>query len=332
MKAMILAAGKGTRLRPLTEAIPKPLAPVANVPLIARTIGLLRAHGLCEIAVNLHHLPEALRAALGDGAAHGVSLRYSEEPELLGTAGGVGALREYFDRTFVVLYGDNYYDFDLSALIARHRESGARATIATFVTPNPTACGLIETDGEGRVTRFVEKPPAHEVFTDRANAGVYVLEPEVLEYVPTAGESDFGTDIFPRILSSMPGSLVAAPLNGYLRDTGTPENYRQANWDAVALHGAPALSPESRIDPAATLLGRNVVGAGCRVEPGATLEECVLWEGVRIGRGAVVRGAILGRNSAVGANATVGEGSLVADGARVPDGAILPPGAKLEPG
>jgi mannose-1-phosphate guanylyltransferase len=219
---MILSAGKGTRLRPLTIATPKPLAPIANVPLLSRTIRQLRAQNLREIAINLHYLPDAIRSTLGDGSSHDVSIRYSDEPTLLGTAGGVGRLRDFFDTTFVVLYGDNYYDFDLAPILARHRDSGALGTIATFTTPNPTACGLVETDAEGRVTRFVEKPTADQVFTDQANAGVYALEPEVLRFLPETGESDFGHDIFPKILQALPGSLWATPLNGYLRDTGTP--------------------------------------------------------------------------------------------------------------
>ena len=181
------------------------------------------------------------------------------------------------------------------------------------------------------MTRFVEKPPADRVFTDQANAGVYVLEPEVFGFIPHTGECDFGHEVFPAILATLPGCLSATPLNGYLRDTGTPENYRQANWDAVSLHGVRAVSDSALIAPGATLSGRNVIGARCRIESGATLSESILWDGVSVGRGASVLGAVLGHGVSVGAGAVVGEGSLLADGARVLDGAILPPNSRLEP-
>ena len=324
---MILAAGEGTRLRPLTLSCPKPLAPVAGEPLLVRTLVLLRGFGIREVAVNTFHRAEAIRRALDDA-----DVQLSPEEKLLGTAGGTLRMRSFLDTTFVVLYGDNYYRFDLAPLLELHWSRGALATLATFTTPDPTACGLVETDSEGRVTRFVEKPAPESVFTDQANAGVYILEPAIFEFISQAGSPDFGRDVFPALLAARPGAVFAMPLPGYLQDTGTPENYRQANWDALLLHSERAVAPSARLAPDAQLLGRNVVGANCRIETGAVVRESILWDDVTVAADARISGAVLGQGVVVGAGARIGEGSLLADGARVPAGMTLPPGTKLGPG
>lgn len=310
MKAMILAAGEGTRLRPLTLTMPKPMVPIAHVPLLERTVASLERQGITELAVNLYHKPDAIRAHFG------ARLTYSEEPTLLGTAGGVKRLEGFLDTTFAVLYGDNLYDFALEPLVRFHRESGALATIATFETPNPTACGLVVTDSAGRVTRFQEKPRPEEVFTNTANAGVYILEPEVLQAIPAGMACDFGKDVFPALLERAPGRVVALPLRGYLRDTGTPENYRQANWDRLA-QGEPGVHPGAVVDTCAVLEGNNVLGKGCLIARGAQLHDCILWDDCQIGAGATLSGAILGRGVQVAPGAIVPEGAVIGEGERV---------------
>ncbi len=276
MKAMVLAAGEGTRLRPLTLSLPKPMVPIANTPLLERTLRLVAAQGVREVAVNLYHRPDAIRRRLGAGEHMGIALRYSEEERLLGTAGGVKRLEPFFDQTFLVLYGDNLWHTDFAPLVAFHREKRAVATVATFEAPDPCACGLVLTDEAGRVTRFQEKPPPSEVFTNRANAGVYVLEPEILAHIPPGRVVDFAKDVFPGLLNL--GIIYACPLDGYLQDTGTPDAYRQANWDVLSGRtGAPAapdgllLGPGARAARAASFAGRNVLGAGSVVENGASL-------------------------------------------------------------
>jgi NDP-sugar pyrophosphorylase family protein len=310
MKAMILAAGEGTRLRPLTLTLPKPMLPICNTPLLVRTVELLRAQGVTELAVNLYHKPEAIRAYFGE------MLTYSDEPELRGTAGGVKALEGFLDTTFAVLYGDNLYDFALAPLEAFHQEKNALATIATFETPSPTACGLIATDADGRVIRFQEKPRPEEVFTHTANAGVYILEPEVLEHIPVNRACDFGQEIFPLLLERFPSRLFARPLSGYLRDTGTPESYRLANWDLLE-RGVPGTHPSAIVSPEASLQGHNVIGADCQVAAGAHVSESILWEGCVVGAGARVSGAILGRGVCIGAGVTLPEGAVLGEGERV---------------
>jgi NDP-sugar pyrophosphorylase family protein len=311
MKAMVLAAGEGTRLRPLTLTHPKPMVPVAGTPLLRRTVALLQDASIREIAVNLFHRPEAIEKEFGE------SLHCSYEETLLGTAGGVKKLEAFFDTTFLVLYGDNYYRFDPAPLIAFHKKKRALATLATFTTENPTACGLIETDAAGCVTRFVEKPPADEVFTDQASAGVYVLEPAVLSLIPEGVPADFGRDTIPALLQAFPGRTFAAPLDGYLRDTGTPENYRQANWDALEKHGERAIARSAWIAAGARLVGRNVIGAGCRIESGAHLEDCILWDDVTVGAGANLNGAVLGHGVEIAPGVSVAPGTLIASGEKV---------------
>ncbi len=310
MKAMILAAGEGTRLRPLTLTMPKPMVPVANTPLLVRTVELLRRQGVEQLAVNLYHKPEAIRAHFG------AALTYSDEPTLLGTAGGVKKLAGFLDTTFAVLYGDNLYDFALAPLLAFHRAKNALVTIATFETPNPSACGLVITDAHGRVTRFQEKPRAEEVFTNTANAGVYILEPEVLAHIPEGMVCDFGKDIFPALLERAPGRMVALPLGGYLRDTGTPENYRQANWDMLE-RGEPAVHPTAQVALEAQLTGRNVIGAECTIASEVQLTESILWEGCQLGAGAQLRRAILGRGVVIGPGVVLPPGAVIGEGERV---------------
>lgn len=327
MKAMVLAAGEGTRLRPLTLTMPKPMCPIANVPLLERTLTLLAAQGVTEIAVNLYHRPEVIRASLGDGARLGVHLHYSDETTLMGTAGGVKRMEPFLSNgPFFILYGDNLYNFDFAPLLDFHRQRNALATIATFTAPNPSACGLVITDENGVVTRFQEKPPPEDVFTNQANAGVYLLEPEIFALIPPETVCDFGKDIFPALLTAYPGRMAATPLNGYLQDTGTVPAYRQANWDVlegIAGPAEPGIHPGAKIARSATLHGRNILGDGVIIGEEALLYECILWENCVIEPGAALRNCILGRNVRIGASARIDENVILPDNAEVPPGAFF---------
>jgi mannose-1-phosphate guanylyltransferase len=228
VKALILAAGAGTRLRPLTDACPKPMLPIAGRPLLEWTLRWLASAGVVEAVLNLHHLPEVVRAGLGDGERLGMRLRYAYEPELRGTAGAVHNFPGFFDQPFLVIYGDLLLDLDLGDLIGFHHERRAVMTLALKRTQTPRSQGMIEVDGQGRVLRFVEKPADWDG-GDTANAGVYVCEPEVAARVPI-GVSDFGHDIIPALLRSG-APVYGRPLRGYLLDIGTPEAYAQAQED-----------------------------------------------------------------------------------------------------
>ena len=230
MKAMILAAGEGTRLRPLTRDMPKPMLPLGGRPLIGHLVALLREHGVRDIAVNLHHRPEAIPAYLGDGSSFGVRVTYSSEETLLGSAGAVKKLASFFDDSFFILYGDVLTDIDLSALAARHRHCGASLTLALHEADEPSRCGIAEVDGEGMIRRFREKPEPQEVFSTWANAGVYAAEPSILRFIPEDSFFDFGSQLIPLLLEQ--GRLIGAYLSdSYFLDIGSFERYERAERD-----------------------------------------------------------------------------------------------------
>ena len=230
MKAIILAAGEGTRLRPLTRDIPKPMLPLGGQPLIGHLVGLLRAHGVTEIAVNLHHKPEAIPAYLGDGSRFDVRITYSYEEALLGSAGAVKKLEPFFDQCFFVLYGDVLTDIDLATLAVCHRQRNATLTMALHETDEPSRCGIAETDSNGMVRRFHEKPGPREVFSPWANAGVYAVEPSILRFIPENSLFDFGNHLIPLLLRE--GEPIGAYLsNSYFLDIGSLERYEQAERD-----------------------------------------------------------------------------------------------------
>ena len=230
-RAMILAAGEGTRLRPLTLTVPKVMVEIGGVPLIDHQTSWLKRHGIREIAINLHHLGEKVQAHMGDGSAHGIRMAYSWEDVLLGTAGAVKKMEPFFGQTLVVLYGDVLTDLPLSRVIEIHRANRALATIVVMEM-EATGKGVIELDASGRVTRFEEKPSDGARRSSLTNAGVYILEKEALGYVPSSIPADFGYDVFPRMVRS--GARVFGFIlseNDYLVDIGTLDKYRQANAD-----------------------------------------------------------------------------------------------------
>lgn len=236
MKGMILAAGEGKRLRPLTRYLPKPMLPLAGRPLLEHVITHLRDCGVTRLAINLHYLPEAVMGYFGDGSRWGVSLRYSVEDQLLGSAGGVKRLQPFFDDTFLLYYGDVYTRADLRPMIEFHRQSGALATMGLYRVLDPWNRGIVQLDDAGAIARFVEKPSRDQVFSDLANAGIYVLEPEVLDMIPEGQVWDFGHDVFPAMLAQ--GSHVAGYIiEDTIIDIGLPEKYRYANRIASGGNG-----------------------------------------------------------------------------------------------
>lgn len=232
MKAVILAAGVGSRLRPLTDTCPKPMLPIAGRPLLARTLDWLQANAVGEAALNLHYLPDVICMSLSTGSAWGIALRYSYEEQLLGSAGAVRAIDDRFpgwlDQTFLLIYGDMLIDIDLADLLAFHRANSAILTLALKRTTTPHSQGMVELDQFGRVTQFVEKPQSW-VGGNQANAGVYVCEPSLLDQLP-AGPSDFSRDIIPALLRSET-PIYGRLAHGYLLDIGTPNAYEQAQRD-----------------------------------------------------------------------------------------------------
>lgn len=232
IKAIILSAGSGTRLSPLTDICPKPMLEIGGKPLLEHTIEYLRSYDITDIAINLHHLPEKVMSYFGDGSRFGVRLRYSIENVLLGTAGAVNNFRNFFDDTFIVVYGDVFTRADLKKMINFHKKKKCMLTIGLYTVDNPTECGIVDMDSSCRILRFVEKPMHHEVFSNLANAGVYVAEPEILKYIPDDVPSDFGKEIFLGLLSEgIP--IYGMHINEYLIDIGTKEKYEKAKRDFI---------------------------------------------------------------------------------------------------
>src|SRR5256886_8551599 len=232
MKAVVMAGGEGTRLRPLTSNQPKPMVPIVGKPCMEHILELLKQRGLEEVIVRVAFLPQAIRGYFGDGESLGMKIGYSVEETPLGTAGSVRLAGDQLDETFLVISGDALCDIDLTALIDFHKQKGAAVTIGLKSVDNPLEFGIVVTDDDGRVERFLEKPSWGQVFSDTINTGIYVVEPEALSHVPAEGPYDFSKQLFPLRLEM--GSPISRYIcTGYWQDIGNLDQYRQANFDAL---------------------------------------------------------------------------------------------------
>jgi mannose-1-phosphate guanylyltransferase len=341
MKAIILAGGEGTRLRPLTLSLPKPVVPVVDRPFLRHQLDLLARVGVRDIVFSVAYRPERVRSVFGDGSAHGVSIQYAVEDSPLGTGGAVRNALDLLDERTIVLNGDVLTNVDLATVLATHDASGAAATLVLTPVPNPAAYGLVETDADGRVRRFLEKPEPNQITTDTINAGIYILETRVLDLIPPAQNHSIERGFFPALLSR--GDLVRAHVHhGYWIDIGTPEKYRQVQTDIlhgrfpVALlgqrHPEGWVHPDARVSPTARLLGPVYIGPRVVVEALAAVgPDTVLVSDVVVEGGASVAGSVLWAGCRVGAQARV-EQALFGPGVRVEDhvrlrGAILGEGS-----
>ncbi|MDO8513848.1 MAG: NDP-sugar synthase [bacterium] len=224
---MILAAGLGTRLRPLTDKIPKPMLPIGNKPLLEYQLRLLKKFGVKDCAMNLYCLPEMIMEYFGDGKKFGMTIKYSKEAELMGTAGALKKISEFFDQPFFVFYGDNLTNINLDNLAKFHRKKGGLVTIALYYEEHPESKGIVEMDSDARIVSFKEKPKSEEITTNWANAGIYLCESEVIKYIPEGKFFDFGHDLFPKLLEDNQ-SLYGYKMTEFLLDIGTLETYRLA--------------------------------------------------------------------------------------------------------
>jgi NDP-sugar pyrophosphorylase family protein len=338
MKAVILAGGEGTRLRPLTLSVPKPVVPIVDRPLLCHQIDLLSAAGIHEIVFSVAYEPRRVKAVFGDGRDLGKSILYAVEATPLGTGGAVKNAQPHLDDLTVVLNGDILTDVDLAAVVADHRRSHARATLVLAPVPDPSAFGLVEVDETGRVRRFIEKPEPSEVTTDTINAGIYVLDTSTLDLMPPGEVHSIERAFFPNLLRR--GDLVRAHVHrGYWIDVGTPAKYLQVHRDIlrgrfpVSHQGRPLsgrfVDPSARIDAAAVLEAPCYVGPGCHVKAKARLgPEAVLVSEVEVGEGAQIRGSVVWAGCQVGAGSSV-EGALLGPGVRVGRNASVAPGAVL---
>jgi len=330
-KAVILVGGEGTRLRPLTHSLPKSMVPVLNRPFLEHTIAYLKKCGIDDIILALSYFPEVIQNYFGEGSNAGVQLTYAAESVPMGTAGAVKNTERYLNSTFVVLNGDVFTDLDIADILDFHRRNGAKATIALIWVDNPSAFGVVETDSNNRVRRFIEKPSPNQVTTNWINAGIYILEPEVLEHVPPNSHYMFERGLFPLLLE-LGEPVYGYPFSGYWLDMGTLKKYLCLNCDLLLSEASSPLIPSlSRdevccdkgviIHPSAKVTGPAVIGSGCKIDQrayikgpvvigedccvgeGARIEEAVLWRGVNIGVGASLKQCIVDNNIRIEDNA-----------------------------
>ena len=358
MKAIILVGGQGTRLHPLTLKIPKAMVPVLNRPFLEYVFHHLSRHQITDIALTLGHLAQPIVPHFGRGEQFGVRLSHVIEDTPLGTAGAVKNAEEYLGGTFAVLNGDIFTDLDITAMLDFHRERGAIATIALTPVDDPTAYGLIETDAQGRVHRFLEKPSWDKVTTNMINAGTYILEPQVLDYVLAKTNTSFERELFPQLLDR--GEPVYGfASNAYWIDMGTLSKYFQLHRDLIAgkssiytpartnqiqigrqchihptaqISGPAIIGDGCQIGNQARLIGPVFIGNGCQVQPRADIVQCIIWNDVIIGPGSTARRAIIASKCQIQADCFIGQDSVLGDSVTVTSGCIVAPGSKIEPG
>ena len=346
MKAILLAGGKGTRLRPLTIHTPKPIVPIFDRPFLRYQIDLLkRVPEIDEVILSLNYQPRRIEEMFGDGSDSGLGIRYVVEPAPLGTAGAVRYAGESLHESVVVFNGDVLTQVDLAGVIALHRSRKAKATIVLTPVDNPSAYGLVETDREGNIRRFLEKPTADQITCNTINAGIYVLEPDTFDRIPKDTPWSIERSFFPSLVERSE-AFVAFVNRGYWIDIGTPEKYMQVHQDimdgrypAAPFAGTPSVwvSPDARIEEGVVLESPcfvdsgtivkagarvgpyTVVGRQCHVDERATIDHAIVWANTRISEDAVVRRSILGRHCHVGRSAVVQHGVVLGDKSVITD-------------
>ncbi len=359
MKTIIMAGGEGSRLRPITCGRPKPMVPVANRPVMTHIVDLLKRYGFVDIGVTLHYKPEFIRDYFDNGAEYRVNMQYFTEEAPLGTAGSVKNAQTFLDQTFLVISSDALTDLDLSRAVDFHRRQGAMATLVLTRVSCPLEYGVVITRPDGVITRFLEKPAWGEVFSDTVNTGIYVLEPEVLDYIPPGQIFDFSKDLFPLLLREKK-PLFGVVLPGYWCDIGNLQQYVQAHQDVLAgrvqtaIPGREAASgiwfgEGADIHPGACIqgpvligdgccLGAGVqvapyttIGDGCLIQEQASVKRSVLWNNVYLGAGAALRGAVLCSRVQVRANSEVYEGAVIGSDSVLAERSVVRPDVKIWP-
>jgi mannose-1-phosphate guanylyltransferase / phosphomannomutase len=359
VKAVVMAGGEGTRLRPLTSNQPKPMVPIVGKPCMEHILELLGRHGFDDVIVTLAFMPQAIRSYFGDGESLGLSIEYSVEESPLGTAGSVRLASGKLDDTVLVISGDALCDIDLGRLVSFHRERRASVTIGLKSVENPLEFGIVVTDEEGKIERFLEKPSWGQVFSDTINTGIYVLEPEVLKHVPTDRPYDFSKELFPLLLE-MGRPMYGLVCDGYWQDIGNLDQYRQANFDALdgqveldipglRLRGNIWIGEGVEIDDLEDVEGPAFVGNYCRISPQAsigpysvlsasvTLRErartvrSVIDASTHVGRSALVEGAVVGRGCDIRSHVRIQEGAAIGDEVVLGAQSQVLPGVRIYP-
>jgi mannose-1-phosphate guanylyltransferase len=365
MQALILAGGEGTRLRPLTTTVPKPVVPLVDRPFIRFMIDWLYQHGVDDVVMSCGHLASGVRNVLGDGSALGIKLRYVEEPRPMGTGGALKYAEPLLGERFLMLNGDVLTDLDLTAQLEQHERTNARATLALTPVEDPSAYGLVRTTPDGAVTEFVEKPAPDQIDTNNISAGAYVLERSVLDLLEAEQPASIERDVFPRLVGE---GLYGCVSEGYWLDIGTPDRYLQGTYDILEATVATAVAErmgdgylcvEQNVDNRGRIIPSALVESGCRIGDGAriggrvvlehgvtvgqntTIERAVVMQGAEIGSHCTLNGCIVAGGvrvgdhctidgmSVLGEGVTIGAGNVVSNGARLFPGVELPDGALL---
>jgi mannose-1-phosphate guanylyltransferase/phosphomannomutase len=359
MKAVVMAGGEGTRLRPLTSNQPKPMVPIVGKPCMEHIVELLKRHGFEDVIVTVAFLPQAIRSYFGSGETLGIDIGYSVEESPLGTAGSVKRATGRLDDTFLVISGDALCDVDVTQLVEAHREKQASVTIGLKSVDNPLEFGIVVTDEDGRVERFLEKPSWGQVFSDTINTGIYVLEPEVLKHIPEDRPYDFSKELFPLLLE-MGRPIYGHVFDGYWQDIGNLDQYRQANFDAldervqleipgIRIRGNVWLGDGVDLDDLEEIEGPAYLGNYCRIARGArvgpytvlatsvTVRErgrvlrSIVDTSTYIGRSTELEGAIIGRRCDLRAHVRVHEGVAIGDEVTVGAESVILPGVRIYP-
>ncbi|WP_439673861.1 sugar phosphate nucleotidyltransferase [Embleya sp. MST-111070] len=360
MKAVVMAGGEGTRLRPMTSSMPKPLLPVVNRPIMEHVLRLLKRHGLSETVVTVQFLASLVRNYFGDGEELGMSLTYANEETPLGTAGSVKNAEEALkDDTFLVISGDALTDFDLTALVEYHRAKGALVTVCLTRVPDPLEFGITIIDDEGRVDRFLEKPTWGQVFSDTVNTGIYVMEPEVFDYVAAGVSVDWSGDVFPKLLKEGK-PIYGYVAEGYWEDVGTHESYLKAQADVLTgkvdvdidgfelspgvwvaegaevdrdaiLKGPLYIGDYAKVEGGVELREHTVLGSNVVVKRGAFLHKAVVHDNVYVGPHTNLRGCVIGKNTDVMRAARIEEGAVIGDECLIEEESLVAGDVRIYP-
>ena len=359
MKAVVMAGGEGSRLRPLTIGRPKPMVPIVGRPVMEHILLLLKRHGITEVVVTLQYLAGVIQSYFGDGSQLGMHIEYTVEDVPLGTAGSVKLAQHLLTDTFLVISGDALTDFDLGKIIEFHKSRNAMATLTLYRVPNPLEYGVVITNDDGTVRQFLEKPSWSEVFSDTVNTGIYVLEPKVLNYAPSSQSFDFSQDLFP-ILMRNGDPIYGYIADGYWCDVGNLEEYARATRDLLEgrvqiemdgrdlgngirvgervdiapdarLVGPLWLGDEVKIGPGAEIIGPSVIRENTIVDRRATIDRSIIWRSCYVGESTEIRGALLARQVSVKNNAVIFEGAVIGDGSTIEEGAIIRANVKIWP-
>lgn len=361
MKAVVMAGGEGSRLRPMTIGRPKPMVQVVNRPCMEHILLLLKRHGIVDVVITLQYLAEQIQDYFGDGSSLGMNITYSIEESPLGTAGSVGLAREQLkDDRFIVISGDALTDIDLTAVTKYHEANSALATLTLYSVPNPLEYGVVIIGEDGKIRQFLEKPSWGEVFSDTVNTGIYVLGPEIFDYIPEGRSVDFSSEVFPALLRDGK-ALYGYVAGGYWCDIGNIPEYQRASADLLnkrvevgeigidigggiyienedveiapdaLLFGPVFIGADCQIKSGAVIHGPSVIRTGTVVDVGAQIDRSIIWKGSYIGERAEVRGAIVCRQCTVKSKAMIFEGAVIGDNTVVSDGAIIQPNVKIWP-